>query len=537
MEQKENHGTYDIVGRRNVSLESDGVGTNLGNHPNAVGKEQDSGGVLMQGVLHRKRGKAVFGQKLWEPRYFQLSTHYLSAFRHQHDTTPERYVVLCLFDTMHKSFPLFPFYVTTERWKMFSMGWAYLCLEKDNDNRLNVYFGHDVLQLRGETAPLCQHWVTKLSEAKRRHRLAVRSHLQQMAIFGRCHEIYVLQMRMKKDVLDRMEQDKDKDKDNKVINKQFSDSNDNNNSNGNITLGYVSREHDKKGANNKTRKSISENKSQRVKRDVKIPLRLWAIDKEEFEVENSLSNSITFVQTIEKDPLNQKRTKNGHDHDNDHDHDHEQDKEEKQNNDNTASTQQNERRIIRPHLLRTVSCSGFLTFGQGSADNLHHEYYFVLDGDVLEYKYTPKDNAIIGMVSLDRIEKVVRERSSSSDGNNNGNDRQWHIIMSTFHSSDANTVQWWFESPSNSSLSHHKWIGMMKRGGKEARAIKWTMLNEYRKCVVKKGSLTNESKPPPILGKNKLPRKSIFVSNLSSNACMSMMENIPNKTNAETVKI
>jgi len=136
--------------------------------------DKEHSNTIMQGALERKTSQQVFGKKLWEHRYFKLSTHYLSAFKNENDTEPEH------------------------QWKLASVCWIYLCVEKASGTRFNVYFDNDTLQLRGQNLALCQHWVTKLGDAKKRHRNALRENLQQLGVFERDMDTYHTQMQMKK---------------------------------------------------------------------------------------------------------------------------------------------------------------------------------------------------------------------------------------------------------------------------------------------------------------------------------------------------
>jgi len=149
--------------------------------------------AIMQGALERKTTQQVFGKKLWEQRYFKLSIHHLSAYRNENDKQPE------------------------QQWRLASVCWIYLCVEKSSGTRFNVYFDNDTLQLRGASTALCQHWVTKLGDAKKRHRSALRENLQQLGVFEQGMNAYHMQLKMKRsiqkrDANDTKEQDKEKEK-------------------------------------------------------------------------------------------------------------------------------------------------------------------------------------------------------------------------------------------------------------------------------------------------------------------------------------
>ncbi|ETO32091.1 hypothetical protein RFI_05025 [Reticulomyxa filosa] len=383
---------------------------------NRIDKEHQN--TIMQGALERKTSQQVFGKKLWEQRYFRLSTHYLSAYRNENDTEPE------------------------QRWRLASVCWIYLCVEKASGTRFNVYFDNDTLQLRGQNLALCQHWVTKFGDAKKRHRNALRENLQQLGLFEKAMDAYHAQSKMKRTV-EKTQQEEvkkaEKTKDNKPKDKD----------------------------KDKAKKDIPHEK--------RLQLRTWGTNSDDFVAENSLSTSITFADHL---PLfccftyysfvyaffffflNVLTLPEAGDKTDD------------------VKSPDKSKIVIRPHLTRMVSFSGFLVFARQSVEKnaavagKKKEYFFTLEGDVLEYKNTPNDTVNIGMLSLDRIQLVYRD---STNSNNINNANEWHVSFVN------NTImKWLFESPFNSDQSSKKWIGVMKRGSKEARAVKWTVINEYK---------------------------------------------------------
>ncbi|ETO21483.1 hypothetical protein RFI_15720 [Reticulomyxa filosa] len=363
--------------------------------------------------------------------------------------------------------------VDEERWRLSSVCWVYLCVEKTNGMRFNVYFDNDTLQMRGQSLALCEHWVTKLGDAKKRHRNALRENLQQLAVFEKQMDTYRVQLQMKRKA-EKVEEEEEEaakktehDKEKEAIKENNDKENDNENENDNDNENNKDKDKDKDKENEQTKETDHEKEHDKDKTKTKtktktkksasanekrLELRAWAIGSDDFVSETSLSQSVTLgeklplyvcVYVLEED-----------------------DKRDDGQSDKI-------KRSIQPHLTRTVSFAGFLVFARESVEKnaavvkKKKEYYFTLEGDVLEYKNTPNDSVSIGMLSLDRIESVYRD--------NDNNKNEWHV---TFVNNAI--MKWLFESPFNSSQSSKKWIGVMKRGSKEARAVKWTIIFEYK---------------------------------------------------------
>ena len=70
---------------------------NNNNHSNfdlikKIGQENEK--IVMNGCLERKTNQKVLGKRLWEKRYFTLSTHYLSIFQTEKAIYPECYFTI-----------------------------------------------------------------------------------------------------------------------------------------------------------------------------------------------------------------------------------------------------------------------------------------------------------------------------------------------------------------------------------------------------------------------------------------------------------
>ena len=464
--------------------------------------------IVYQGYMDRKTNQKVLGKRLWETRYFKLSTHSISIYVNENSEYPESVIKLSSVVSVTKSFKG----VKNGKMKegkriemVVSIGNSKLT---DLTNKVSPKFNTELVDLRCPDFDQCNNWMKHLTLEKRKHRKSIRSGLESLALFQMKQEkINQQKIKYQQSIIDannklkQQQQEQQNNDDNNInITTTNDDNNDddiknndinsegNNDTTTNIIKAKMKKQQSKRFKRVKTKRGLDDdimdenmnysdpsisggdNDTKQEQKTLKksnnnnninneninnrhgrsLTIRSWAIDvtSKDTSTKFGVLNNIDTIGINDDIILSNKNNNN------------------------------------KPKLSEPISYSGnlFLKIGYNN-ENIGDKYFFKLYDDTLEYYNFDNDNdndmMLIGGISMSHIKSIKK-------GNNNN---EFILIFD-----DDSNNDWQLNTLNNDINKANKWFDVLTKAINEAKAVLQTIVNENKTPIPTNNNNNNNKK-------------------------------------------